>query len=168
MSSRFTQSVVQRISCIHTISIHLASVDIILQKSNQLIRFVVMDLCAASLDRLYDKEEIYDGPKPADKLKALLEIAKGVAYIHKEKKVHRDIKPQNILISFDGRMVVADFGCAKATNLSGSCSCSGGFGTRAYLSPEILERTPSDVIKVSIELITRQTCFLLASSSSII
>jgi cyclin-dependent kinase len=43
----------------------------------------------------------------------LFQLIKGVAYIHKFKILHRDLKPQNLLISKDGIMKIADFGLAR-------------------------------------------------------
>jgi serine/threonine protein kinase len=41
-----------------------------------------------------------------------LQLAKGIATLHKEKIAHRDIKPQNILIDDEERVKICDFGCA--------------------------------------------------------
>lgn len=98
-----------------------------------------MDLCAASLDRLFADK--YMGPRPVDPLETMHEIASGVAYIHSKNVIHRDIKPKNILITFDGRIKVADFGCAKRTNDRGSASLSPNFNfTQIYMSPETLNQ----------------------------
>jgi cyclin-dependent kinase len=43
----------------------------------------------------------------------LYQLIKGVAYIHKYKILHRDLKPQNLLISKDGILKIADFGLAR-------------------------------------------------------
>jgi serine/threonine protein kinase len=74
----------------------------------------------------------------------LLQLAKGLEYIHQKRLVHRDIKPQNVLISLDfaTRQVVmkwADFGFSKRVNERGSFSMSGVRGTYDYFAPEILK-----------------------------
>lgn len=43
----------------------------------------------------------------------LYQLLKGVAYIHKFKILHRDLKPQNLLISREGILKIADFGLAR-------------------------------------------------------
>ena len=102
-----------------------------------------MELCAASLDQLYlsdNDPKKYKGQVP-NKLAILCQIASGLAYIHEKGFVHRDIKPQNILISSTDPAVMklADFGACKQTNENGSCSWSGPCGTRNWSSPEMIK-----------------------------
>ncbi len=72
----------------------------------------------------------------------LLQMAKGLEYIHQMGLVHRDIKPQNVLIRLDSTtqqvvMKWADFGFSKRVNEKGSFSVSGVRGTYDYFAPEI-------------------------------
>lgn len=75
-----------------------------------------------------------------DELKKLLmDILKGLHYLHNEGIIHRDIKPQNILLGRDkqGRLIakIADFGISKAAD-SNQASASLLLGTIEYMAPE--------------------------------
>jgi serine/threonine-protein kinase len=66
------------------------------------------------------------------------EVADALEYAHRHGVVHRDVKPENILLS-NGHAVVADFGVARAVELSGGATLTGiglPIGTVAYMSPE--------------------------------
>jgi serine/threonine protein kinase len=77
-------------------------------------------------------------------LLALIDVGRALHYAHEQGFVHRDIKPDNIMIRSDGSAVVLDFGLAKtfsselaATAEAVSVTEKGGFvGTPAYVSPE--------------------------------
>ena len=62
------------------------------------------------------------------------QIGLGLEAAHKNKTVHRDIKPQNIIITDDGRVKVADFGIARASN--GNTITPTAMGSVHYFSPE--------------------------------
>ena len=60
------------------------------------------------------------------------ELARVLAYVHRQGLVHRDVTPRNVLISSDGEVKLADFGVAQTNDAS-----SGGVrGTIAYMAPE--------------------------------
>jgi serine/threonine protein kinase len=77
-------------------------------------------------------------------LLALVDVGRALQYAHEQGFVHRDIKPDNIMVRTDGSAVVLDFGLAKtyaeelaATAEAVSVTAKGGFvGTPAYVSPE--------------------------------
>lgn len=63
-----------------------------------------------------------------------IQVAQGIAAAHEQNIVHRDIKPQNIIISRDGKVKVADFGIAKA--VSSHTTTTSAIGSVHYISPE--------------------------------
>ncbi|MBI3893879.1 MAG: serine/threonine protein kinase, partial [Candidatus Wallbacteria bacterium] len=72
------------------------------------------------------------------------QLAEGLAAIHNEHIVHRDIKPQNVLFSEDGHAKFADFGMAKALDLTGLTVANRVMGTLPYMAPEALQGKPAD------------------------
>jgi serine/threonine protein kinase/tetratricopeptide (TPR) repeat protein len=65
-----------------------------------------------------------------------MQIGEGLGRAHEEGVVHRDVKPQNILIGKSGRVKITDFGLAKLRGSSKITRAGSTFGTIAYMSPE--------------------------------
>ena len=83
---------------------------------------------------------------PAEALAVVPQICEALAYAHAQGVVHRDVKPENILLTRDGRVKIADFGLAKVTD-SGGVSLTGtrqAMGTPHYMAPEQWEK-PGEV-----------------------
>ncbi len=81
----------------------------------------------------------------------LNQLALGLEYIHKMRLIHRDIKPQNVLIwvnSKNGEVLMkwADFALSQPVNERGTFTMSGVRGTFEWLAPELLKLL-DDVVK---------------------
>ena len=71
------------------------------------------------------------------RIEVLAKIASALDYAHKHGIIHRDIKPDNILIDASNEPHIADFGCARMDNQNGMQTIEGSLmGTPAYMSPE--------------------------------
>ena len=76
-----------------------------------------------------------------------MSVAAALEEAHKKKIIHRDVKPGNILITKDGRVLLTDFGIAKALDSSGEDDLTNDnimMGTAKYLSPEQVRGKPLD------------------------
>lgn len=92
------------------------------------------------------KERITEGGlNVAETLDVVSDIAQGLDFAHQKGFVHRDVKPGNVLYRNDGRVVLADFGIAKAMDGSNSSTVAGAsIGTPDYMSPEQARGEPVD------------------------
>jgi serine/threonine-protein kinase len=126
--------------------------------------FLVMELIEGGTLRELLAER---GPMPPHAVVAVLRpVLGGLAAAHQAGLVHRDVKPENVLISDDGEVKIADFGLVRAVAAAKITSASVILGTAAYLSPEQVrdgDATPSsDVYAVGIlvyEMLTGRTPF---------
>ncbi|TGD86351.1 serine/threonine protein kinase [Mycolicibacterium sp. CH28] len=126
--------------------------------------FLVMELVEGGTLRELLRER---GPMPPHAAAAVLRpVLGGLAVAHHAGLVHRDVKPENVLISDDGEVKLVDFGLVRAVAEAGITSTSVILGTAAYLSPEQVGSgvadARSDVYAVGIlayELITGATPF---------
>lgn len=69
-----------------------------------------------------------------------IEILVGFKYLHAKKIIYRDIKPENIIIDFDGHLKIADFGLSKA-NVENNESTYTYCGSPEYMAPEMLNKS---------------------------
>ena len=107
------------------------------------------------------------GPLPADVAVGFTEqVLQALGYAHRRGIVHRDVKPQNVIIDRDGQAKVADFGIARAGETSEMTQAGTIVGTVQYISPEQAEGHPvdrrADLYSVGIvlyELLTGQVPF---------
>jgi eukaryotic-like serine/threonine-protein kinase len=77
------------------------------------------------------------GPLPVVEAVAYaIEIGRGLMAAHNERLVHRDVKPQNVLIDPDGRAKVTDFGISRSLDSDGLTATGRVLGTTDYVAPE--------------------------------
>ncbi|HTQ92682.1 MAG TPA: PASTA domain-containing protein, partial [Streptosporangiaceae bacterium] len=73
---------------------------------------------------------------PATALEIMAGVLDGLAAAHASGIVHRDVKPENVLMTADGRIKVADFGLSRALSAAGHTRAGLLIGTVAYVPPE--------------------------------
>jgi serine/threonine protein kinase len=118
---------------------------------------IVLDLLDCSLfDLVHNATEAFPWEQ---RVRIALEIAAGLSFLHGNNILHRDMKPQNVLLTKDRLAKLSDFGLAKVKLHSGSTStlAQGPKGTVSYMAPELfrlkaLYGTPSDVYAFALTL----------------
>jgi serine/threonine-protein kinase len=107
------------------------------EEKDNLVYFIMAFIAGDNLATRLQRMGALD---PAEVRKILKEVADALAYAHKRNVVHRDIKPDNILLDTDsGRAMVTDFGIARALTDQGDSRLTAtgmAIGTPAYMSPE--------------------------------
>ncbi|RMF73302.1 MAG: CHASE2 domain-containing protein [Planctomycetota bacterium] len=85
-------------------------------------------------------------PALAERLRIVRTVALAIAHAHERRVVHRDLKPQNILIDTQGEPHIVDFGIARELDAHrrGEASAPGILGTRGYMAPEQEAGEPGD------------------------
>lgn len=82
-----------------------------------------------------------EAPMSPERALAILDpVLSALASAHRSGLIHRDVKPENVLIADDGRIKVADFGLARAVSAETQHTATGGvlIGTVSYLAPELV------------------------------
>src|SRR5215213_4338511 len=69
-------------------------------------------------------------------IELVLQVARALSFAHEHGLVHRDVKPQNVLLNGDGRAKVTDFGIARTLDVDGVTITGTVLGTSHYISPE--------------------------------
>jgi len=107
----------------------------------------VVDVSVATLQQGPDKSEVGAGSSIVSTVTVgrsyhrqvarwFADVADALHYAHQEGVIHRDIKPANLILSNDGRIMIADFGLAKTTEEHSMTQAGSFLGTLRYASPE--------------------------------
>jgi serine/threonine-protein kinase len=108
------------------------------------------------------------GPLPVERVLALgIQVASGLAFAHEKGLVHRDVKPQNVLLNGSGTAKVTDFGIARSLTVGRGVTQTGTvLGTSDYIAPEQAQGAPvgerTDVYSLGVvvyELLTGELPF---------
>ena len=106
------------------------------EERDNLVYFIMAFIAGDNLATRLQKVGMLDA---GEVRRILKEVADALAYAHKRNVVHRDIKPDNILLDADsGRAMVTDFGIARALTDQGDSRLTAtgmAIGTPAYMSP---------------------------------
>ena len=107
------------------------------EERDNLVYFIMAFIAGDNLATRLQREGALE---PGEVRRILREVADALAFAHKRNVVHRDIKPDNILLDADtGRAMVTDFGIARALTDTGDSRLTAtgmAIGTPAYMSPE--------------------------------
>jgi eukaryotic-like serine/threonine-protein kinase len=83
------------------------------------------------------KDLLDDGPLPFDyALDLAIQTGRALAFAHERGLVHRDVKPQNVLLNDEGQAKVTDFGIARSLDVQGVTQTGTVLGTSDYIAPE--------------------------------
>jgi serine/threonine-protein kinase len=138
----------------HIVNIYDANID-------RDIPFMVMDYVdGVSMDQLLKNKRLL---LVRDVLQIILQVCRGLSYMHNKDIIHRDLKPANILLSRSGKVKISDFGLARQLASETKLTKSGELlGTAFYLSPEQLKgkeaTEQSDIYSLGIVLYELLTC----------
>ncbi|HEU5088015.1 MAG TPA: protein kinase, partial [Roseiflexaceae bacterium] len=118
------------------------------------IHYIVMEYVDGSDLK---SEILRRGALPIDEAIAIgVAVAEGLESAHRIGMVHRDVKPQNILLGRDGEVKITDFGIAKSAFSTAMTETGVTFGTADYLSPEQARGQPatpqSDIYSLGVTL----------------
>lgn len=106
------------------------------------VRFLTMEYVPGTTLEHLVEERAPMATRPLVEL--ALQITAGLGAAHAAGVVHRDLKPANVLVGDDGRVVITDFGIARATSHESATRTGTMLGTPHYMAPEQVMGRPTD------------------------
>ena len=102
--------------------------------------FLIMEYASnGSLRQRYPEGSIVSLPTIIPSIK---QVATALQYAHEQRYIHRDVKPENMLLGRQQEVLLSDFGLAALARSTSSLSTQGAVGTIAYIAPEQIEGHP--------------------------
>lgn len=115
-------------------------------ESDRQFKYIAVELCAATLQDFVESKDDIRSKLTIPAKEIMYQATRGLSHLHSLNIVHRDIKPQNVLISFPDntnkvRALISDFGlCKKIGKGKASFSKKSGItGTEGWIAPEMLK-----------------------------
>lgn len=115
--------------------------------SGEKLPFLVMELINAG--SLYRWTKTHGPMPPRMAVEAMIQLCAGVTAVHSAEVVHRDIKPRNVLVNWDGVLKLTDFGIAQLGD-SSETRTGLAMGTLGFMSPEQLHDAKSVDLRTDI------------------
>ena len=116
--------------------------------------YLALELCDKTLRKCIDENDFGRRESGIERLECLKDITRAVVYLHERKICHRDIKPDNILLSASPplQFILADFNTARESSSSESASTQFGsiVGTNGYIAPEVYKPGEKTSVKMDI------------------
>lgn len=101
---------------------------------DQDMHYIVMEYIKGKTLKQYIQE--FSPLSPARSVQIMKQLASAIAHAHENQIIHRDIKPQNILVDGEGNVKITDFGIATSLSATSYTKTNSVIGTVHYLSPE--------------------------------
>jgi serine/threonine-protein kinase len=100
--------------------------------------YMVMELIDGPTlkDKLFEMSTTGERFTVAEAIRIIKSAAEALAYAHQRSMIHRDVKPANLMLDDDSRVVLTDFGIAKIVTGTQFTASGGMVGTPAYMAPE--------------------------------
>ncbi|KAF2769250.1 kinase-like protein, partial [Teratosphaeria nubilosa] len=161
MLSQYYELASQEVSFLQQSDDHQNVVRYFCQQKDDHFLYIAVELCQASLFEVWDPDKARTEERQTqlrnlklsiqqDPPRALKQLADGLYHLHNLRIIHRDIKPQNILVAFPKRgqiekgprLVISDFGLGKnlPENVSTLIDPTGNAGTSGWKAPELISQ----------------------------